>query len=104
MILYRIEEIKNKSYAPMPYAMLLTRLYKYLLQTNPQSIVPLDRFMFHERVMNPLDISRNPIKKKENRVAPPSSSSSSSSSDKNKEPSFLEFYEELSDNEDLTNA
>nr|GFA11439.1 hypothetical protein [Tanacetum cinerariifolium] len=38
------------------------------------------------------------------RVAPPSSSSSSSSSDENEEPSFLEFYEELSNNKNLTNA
>ncbi|GJR62313.1 hypothetical protein Tco_1504475 [Tanacetum coccineum] len=56
VILYRIEEIKNKSNAPMPFAMLLTHLYKYLFQTNPQSIVPLARFTFHECVMNPLDI------------------------------------------------
>ncbi|GJU30697.1 hypothetical protein Tco_1174286 [Tanacetum coccineum] len=54
--------------------------------------------------MNPLDISRNPIKEKGKRVAPPSSSTSSSSADENEEPSFLEFYEELSDNEDLTDA
>ncbi|GJX93995.1 hypothetical protein Tco_0348581 [Tanacetum coccineum] len=104
MILYRIEEIKNKSNAPMPYAMLLIRLYKYLLQTNPQSIVPLARFTFHDRVMNPLDISWNPIKEKGKRVAHPSSSSASSSSDENDVPSFLEFYEVLSDNEDLTDA
>ncbi|GJU74728.1 hypothetical protein Tco_1266133 [Tanacetum coccineum] len=71
---------------------------------NPQSIVPLARFTFHDRVMNPLDISWNPIKEKGKKVAPPSSPSSSSSSDENKVPSFLEFYEELSDNEDLTDA
>ncbi|GKE31960.1 hypothetical protein Tco_1451282 [Tanacetum coccineum] len=97
-------EIKNKSNAPMLFSMLLTRLYKYLLQTNPQSIVPLARFMFHERVMNPLYISWNPIKEKGKRVALSSSSSSSSSSDENEVASFLEFYEELSDNEDLTDA
>ncbi|GJY28542.1 hypothetical protein Tco_0404309 [Tanacetum coccineum] len=62
-------------------------------------------FMFHDRVMNPLDILRNPIKEKGKRVASPSvSSSSSSSSDGNEAPSFLEFYEELFDNEDLTDA
>ncbi|GJY17501.1 retrovirus-related pol polyprotein from transposon TNT 1-94 [Tanacetum coccineum] len=64
-----------------------------------------NRFAFHDRVMNPLDISRNPIKEKGKRVASPSvSSSSSSSSDGNEAPSFLEFYEELFDNEDLTDA
>ncbi|GJZ42194.1 hypothetical protein Tco_0589080 [Tanacetum coccineum] len=105
MIHYRMEEFKNKSNGPMPFAMLLTRLYYHILQKNPQAIVPLNRFMFHERVMNPLDISRNPIKEKGNRVASPSSSSSlSSSSDGNEAPSFLEFYKELSDNEDLTDA
>ncbi|GKE64663.1 hypothetical protein Tco_1518824 [Tanacetum coccineum] len=64
-----------------------------------------NRFMFHDRVMNPLDILRNPIKEKGKRVASPSVSSSSSSSfDGNEAPSFLEFYEELFDNEDLTDA
>ncbi|GJT46448.1 hypothetical protein Tco_0955163 [Tanacetum coccineum] len=42
-------------------------------------------------------------KTKEKRADPPSSSLSSSSSDENEEPSFLEFYEELSNNENLTN-
>ncbi|GKE17257.1 hypothetical protein Tco_1424834 [Tanacetum coccineum] len=103
MILYRMEEVKNKSNGPMPFAMLLTRLYNHILRTNPQAIVPPNRFTFHDRVMNPLDISRNPIKENGKRVASPSvSSSSSSSSDGNKAPSFLEFYKELSDNEDLT--
>nr|GEV31541.1 hypothetical protein [Tanacetum cinerariifolium] len=55
--------------------------------------------------MNPLDISRNPIKEKGKRVASSStSSSSSSSSNGNEAPSFLEFYEELSNNKDLTDA
>ncbi|GJU30696.1 hypothetical protein Tco_1174285 [Tanacetum coccineum] len=31
MILYRMEEIKTKCNAPMPFSMLLIRLYKYLL-------------------------------------------------------------------------
>ncbi|GJV47769.1 hypothetical protein Tco_1437981 [Tanacetum coccineum] len=63
------------------------------------------KFTFRERVMDPLDILRNPTNEKGKRVASPSvTSSSSSSSDDNEAPSFLEFYEELSDNEDLTNA
>ncbi|GKB48951.1 hypothetical protein Tco_0899704 [Tanacetum coccineum] len=90
MILYRMEEVKNKSNGHMPFAMLLTRLYNHILRTNPQAIVPLNRFTFHEHVMNPLDISRNPIKEKGKRVASPSSSSSSSSlSDGNKAASFF---------------
>ncbi|GKC81435.1 hypothetical protein Tco_1137152 [Tanacetum coccineum] len=105
IILYRMEEVKNKCDGPMPFAMLLTRLNNHIFQTNPQAIVPLTRFTFHERVMDPLDISRNPTKEKGKRVTSPSAtSSSSSSSDDNEAPSFLEFYEELSDNEDLTNA
>ncbi|GKC38410.1 hypothetical protein Tco_1050794 [Tanacetum coccineum] len=69
------------------------------------AIVPLARFTFHERVMDPLDISRNPTKEKGKRVSSLLvTSSSSSSSDDNEAPSFLEFYEELFDNEDLTNA
>ncbi|GKB49142.1 hypothetical protein Tco_0899895 [Tanacetum coccineum] len=90
MILYRMEEVKKNNNAPMPFSMLLTRLYNHILQTNPQAIIPLARFTFHERVMNPLYILRNPTKEKEKRVASPSaSSSSSSSSDVNVAPSFL---------------
>ncbi|GJU23635.1 hypothetical protein Tco_1156977 [Tanacetum coccineum] len=105
MILYRMEEVKNKCDGPMPFAMILTRLYNHILQTNPQAIIPLARFTFHKHVMNPLDISRNPTKEKGKRVASPSTSSSSSlSSDDNEAPSFHEFYKELPDNEDLTDA
>ncbi|GJR66547.1 hypothetical protein Tco_0012612 [Tanacetum coccineum] len=60
---------QNKSDGPMPFAMLLTRLYNHILQTNPQAIVPLARFTFHERVMDPLDISKNPSKEKGKRIA-----------------------------------
>ncbi|GJU67507.1 hypothetical protein Tco_1253766 [Tanacetum coccineum] len=105
MILYRMAELKNKSNGPMPFAMLLTRLYNHILRTNPQAIVLPNRFTFYDHVMNHLEISRNPIKEKGKRVASPLvSSSSSSSSDGNEAPSFLEFYEELSDNEDQTDA
>ncbi|GJQ94253.1 hypothetical protein Tco_0005392 [Tanacetum coccineum] len=105
MILYRMEEVKNKSNGPMLFAMLLTRLYNHILRTNPQAIVPPNRFTFHDRVMNSLDISKNPIKEKGKIVTSPSvSSSSSSSSDGNEASSLLEFYKELFDNEDLTDA
>ncbi|GKF36234.1 hypothetical protein Tco_0112992, partial [Tanacetum coccineum] len=105
MILYQMEEFKNKCDGSMPFAMILTRLYNHILQTNPPAIVPLARFTFHERVMDPLDISRNPNKDKGKKFASPSITlSSSSSSDDNEAPSFLEFYDELSNNEDLTNA
>ncbi|GKD09053.1 hypothetical protein Tco_1188738 [Tanacetum coccineum] len=103
MIVFRMGDVKKNSNSRMAYVMILTRLYKYILKTNPQSIVPFDSFMYHERVMNPLDISRKTIKDKGKRVAPPSSSSSSSSNE-DKEPSFLQFYEDLSDDEDLTDA
>ncbi|GJU60133.1 putative ribonuclease H-like domain-containing protein [Tanacetum coccineum] len=63
------------------------------------------RFMFHEHVMDPLDISRNPCKEKLKSTTSSSIiSSSSSSSNDNEAPSFLEFYDELSDSEDLTKA
>ncbi|GKE93983.1 hypothetical protein Tco_1578838, partial [Tanacetum coccineum] len=102
MIIYRMEEVINKCDGPIPFAMLLTSLYNHILQTNPQTIIPIARFTFHERVMDPLDISRNPSKEKEKKIASPLvTSSSSSSSDDNEAPSFLEFYDELSDNEDL---
>nr|GEW38962.1 hypothetical protein [Tanacetum cinerariifolium] len=64
MILLRMEDFKKNIYGPMPYAMLLTRLFKHILQSNPQSVVPFDRFTFHERIKNPLDIPRKTIKDK----------------------------------------
>ncbi|GJV91165.1 hypothetical protein Tco_1538978 [Tanacetum coccineum] len=103
MIIYRMEEVINKHDGPMPFAMLLTRLYNHILQTNPQAIVICARFTFHEYVMDPLDISRNPRKEKGKKIASPSVTSSSSSND-NEAPSFLEFYDELSNSEDLTKA
>ncbi|GJZ88793.1 hypothetical protein Tco_0660575 [Tanacetum coccineum] len=103
MLIYRMEEAKNKQDGPIPFAMLLTRLFNHILQTNPQAIVPSARFTFHEHVIDNLDISRNPSKEKGKKIASPSvTSSSSSSSDDNEAPSFLKFYDELSDNEDLT--
>ncbi|GKD41300.1 hypothetical protein Tco_1261507 [Tanacetum coccineum] len=105
MLIYRMEEVKNKQDGPMSFAMLLTRLYNYILQTNPQAIVPLSRFTFHEHVMDPLDITRNPSKEKGKKIVSSSViSSSSSSSNDNEAPYFLEFYNELSDSEDLTKA
>ncbi|GJU39393.1 hypothetical protein Tco_1192350 [Tanacetum coccineum] len=65
MIIYRIEEFINKRKGPMPFAMLLTRLYNHILTTNPQAIIPIARFTNHEHVMDPLDILRNPRKGKE---------------------------------------
>ncbi|GJY60592.1 hypothetical protein Tco_0461249 [Tanacetum coccineum] len=100
-----IKEVINKRKVPMPFAMLLTRLYNHIPTTNPQAIILIARFTFHEHVMDPLDISRNPSKEKGKKITSPSViSSSSSSSDDNEAPSFLEFYDELSDSEDLTKA
>ncbi|GKD91483.1 hypothetical protein Tco_1366990 [Tanacetum coccineum] len=105
MLIYRMEEVKNKQDGPMPFTMLLTRLYNHILQTNPQAIVPPARFTFHEHVMDPLEILRNPSKEKGKKISSPSVTiSSSSSSNDNKAPSFLEFYDELSDSKDLTKA
>ncbi|GJS30134.1 hypothetical protein Tco_0490754 [Tanacetum coccineum] len=98
MIIYRMEEVINKRKGPMPFSMLLTRLYNHILTTNPQAIVPIVMFTFHELVIDPLDISRNPSKEKVKKIASPSVISSSSlSSDDNEAPSVLEFYDELSD-------
>nr|GEW10366.1 hypothetical protein [Tanacetum cinerariifolium] len=105
MIIYRINEVINKRKCPIPFAMTLTCLHNHILTINPQAIVPIARFIFHEHVMDPLDISRNPSKEKGKKIASPSVISySSSSSDDNEAPSFLEFYDELSDSEDLTKA
>ncbi|GJV43646.1 hypothetical protein Tco_1428182 [Tanacetum coccineum] len=59
----------------------------------------------HPYIEFKLDISRNFSKEKGKKIASLSIiSSSSSSSDDNEAPSFLEFYDELSDSEDLTKA
>ncbi|GJY64169.1 hypothetical protein Tco_0465629 [Tanacetum coccineum] len=104
MIICRMEEVINKRKGPMPFAMLLTCLFNHILETNPQAIIPPARFTFHEYVMDSIDISRNPSKEKGKKIASPSVISSSSSSDDNEAPSFLKFYDELSDSEDLTKA
>nr|GEU65011.1 hypothetical protein [Tanacetum cinerariifolium] len=105
MIIYRMEEVTKKRKGPMPFSMLLTRLYNHILATNPQAIVPIARFTFHEHVMDPLEISRNPSTQKGKKIASPLViSSSSSSSNDNKASSFLEFYDQLSDSENLTKA
>nr|GEW75389.1 hypothetical protein [Tanacetum cinerariifolium] len=105
MIIYQMEEVINKRKVSLTFAMILTSIYKHILTINPQAIVPFARFTFHEHVMDPLDISRNPRKEKGNKISPPSViSSSSSSSDDNEVSSFIEFYDELSDSEDLTQA
>ncbi|GJY67851.1 hypothetical protein Tco_0470833 [Tanacetum coccineum] len=105
MIIYQMEEVINKRDGPMPFAMLLTRLYNHILLTKLQTIVQTARFKFHECVRDPLHISRNPRKEKGKKFSsPPVTSSSSSSSDDNEAPSFLEFCDKLSDNEDLTKA
>ncbi|GKB40752.1 hypothetical protein Tco_0885694, partial [Tanacetum coccineum] len=75
----RNKEVIKKHKGPMPFAMLLTRLYNHILATNPQAIGK--------------KIASSPV-----------ISSSSSSSDDNEAPSFLEFYDELSGSEDLTKA
>ncbi|GJS03097.1 hypothetical protein Tco_0319605 [Tanacetum coccineum] len=104
MIIYRMEEVIKKRKGPMPFAMLLTRLFNHILETNPQAIVPPARFKFHQYVMDSLDISRNPSKEKGKKITSPSVISSSSSSDDNEAPYFLEFYNKLSDSKDLTKA
>nr|GEW15522.1 hypothetical protein [Tanacetum cinerariifolium] len=103
MIIYRMEKVIYKRKGPMHFPMILTRFHNHILTTNPQAIVPMASFTFHEHVMDPLDILINPSKEKGKKIASPSIiSSSSSSSDDNEAPSFLKFYDELSDSEDLT--
>ncbi|GJR62802.1 hypothetical protein Tco_1504964 [Tanacetum coccineum] len=98
MMIYRMEEVIKKRKGPMRFAMLLTCLFNHILETNPQAIDRPARYTFHECVMDPLDISRNPSKEKgKNVISSPVISYSSSSSDDNEGPSFLKFYDELSD-------
>nr|GEU77023.1 hypothetical protein [Tanacetum cinerariifolium]GEV40868.1 hypothetical protein [Tanacetum cinerariifolium] len=43
MIIYRMEEVIKKCKGPVPFAMLLTRLYNHILAINPQAIVLISR-------------------------------------------------------------
>ncbi|GJT25105.1 hypothetical protein Tco_0895042 [Tanacetum coccineum] len=56
IIIYRMEEVIKKRKGLMPFAILLTRLYNNILDTNPQAIVPIARFTYNEHVIDPLDI------------------------------------------------
>ncbi|GJV23366.1 hypothetical protein Tco_1376061 [Tanacetum coccineum] len=55
----------------MPLIKLIFQTLKMSFKTFafPQAIVPIDRFTFHEHVMDPLDISRNPSKEKGKKIA-----------------------------------
>ncbi|GJR98929.1 hypothetical protein Tco_0271103 [Tanacetum coccineum] len=86
--------------AYMLYYLTIGRKFNFTLM-----IIYQMEFTFHEHVMDSLDISRNLSKEKLKKIAYLSViTSSSSSSDDNEAPSFLEFYDELSDSEDLTKA
>nr|GFA39140.1 hypothetical protein [Tanacetum cinerariifolium] len=78
-------------------------------ETLLKGAVRLAKFFIHLSSMmdsrDPLDISRNHGKEKGKKITSPSVISFSSSSfDDNEAPSFLKFYNELSDSEDLTKA
>ncbi|GJT03871.1 hypothetical protein Tco_0838333 [Tanacetum coccineum] len=70
----------------------------------PRSVVEFSHSLEVKRDEE-LHISRNPSKEKGKKIASSSViSSSSSSSDDNEAPSFLKFYDELSESENLTKA
>ncbi|GKA90668.1 hypothetical protein Tco_0812538 [Tanacetum coccineum] len=64
--------------AYMLYYLTIERKFNFTSR-NPQAIVLIARFTFHEHVMDPLDTSRNPGKEKGKKFASPSVISSSSS-------------------------
>ncbi|GJT83182.1 hypothetical protein Tco_1057524 [Tanacetum coccineum] len=98
--LRREEFKKNNKSSHAIVAMLVDSSLTITSPDKPTAIVPLIGSPFFITVMNPLDISRNPIKENGKRIASPSASSTlSSSSDGNEAPLFFEIYEELSDNE-----
>ncbi|GKE01543.1 hypothetical protein Tco_1389526 [Tanacetum coccineum] len=83
----------------------VVEFYRSLEVKRDEEERPYIEFTFHERVMDPLDISKNARKEKGKKIASPSVTSSSSLLfDDNEAQSFLEFYDELSDNKDLTKA
>ncbi|GKE62431.1 hypothetical protein Tco_1512798 [Tanacetum coccineum] len=71
MIIYRMEEVINKHKGPMPFGMLLTRLYNHILNTNPQAIFLIARFTLPEHVMDPLKFQEILAKKRERKLPLP---------------------------------
>nr|GEW63449.1 pentatricopeptide repeat-containing protein [Tanacetum cinerariifolium] len=51
-ILKRIEKTRNKPKELLPYGMLLTRLFKYVVSISPE--LAFDHYLSHDRVMHPL--------------------------------------------------
>ncbi|GJX85137.1 hypothetical protein Tco_0335911 [Tanacetum coccineum] len=86
----------------LPSTKLSARSYSRALKDDPN----MSKEQRETRgIFKNLDISRNPSKEKGKKIASPSVTiASSSSSNDNEAPSFLEFYDELSDSEDLTKA
>nr|GEY83857.1 MAK10-like protein [Tanacetum cinerariifolium] len=98
-----MDDVERNNDGLMPYAMLLTRLFKHILKTNPRSLVYFNRFTLHQRVMNSLDIPKKIIKNKGIKAAFPLPPYSPSTNEDD-EPSFLTFYEELLNDTDLSKA
>nr|GEY61786.1 hypothetical protein [Tanacetum cinerariifolium] len=89
MLIYQIEEVKNKQDGPMPFTMLLTHLYNHILQINPQAIVPPTS----EEKSNERTLSPPPRKKSLSLLQAPSKSISSKS---------IHYTSSSSPNESLT--
>ncbi|GJR62992.1 hypothetical protein Tco_1505154 [Tanacetum coccineum] len=106
-----VQDQREEESLGIPITLLKKRLFHEGRIVTPSFIAENNMLPFfqaigssiHEHVMDPLDISRNPSTEKGKKIASPLViSSSSSSSDDNEVPSFLEFYDELSESEDLT--
>ncbi|GJW27378.1 hypothetical protein Tco_0044253 [Tanacetum coccineum] len=56
-IMHKIKSVKNRVDCPLPYGLLLTRLYKHVLARHPKLFRPYSKlhFILHYRVMNSIN-------------------------------------------------
>ncbi|GJZ39157.1 hypothetical protein Tco_0585720 [Tanacetum coccineum] len=82
-IALKIEKVKNREDCPLPYGLLLTRLYRHVLAKHPKLFRPHSKlhFVLHFRVMNSINAKteKGKAKDKEAKAQLPNSPSSAES-------------------------
>ncbi|GJU52408.1 retrovirus-related pol polyprotein from transposon TNT 1-94 [Tanacetum coccineum] len=68
-IAHKIEDVKNQVNGPLPYGLLLTRLYRYILSLHPKIFRPHHKlhFVLHYRMMNSI-YKKNAKRKSEKEI------------------------------------
>ncbi|GJW57654.1 hypothetical protein Tco_0104385 [Tanacetum coccineum] len=95
-IAHKIENVKNRVDCPLPYGLLLTRLYKYILARHPKLFHPHSKlqFILHYRMMNSINGKNGKKKAKDKETKPTISHSPSSKESTNQSTSLLGSYQQ----------